>query len=115
MQSFVWAAFVSLLASHLTVAFNFPFESHQLTEADIANNPDVAFASLTAAANSSRCKTYPGDANWPSDEKWKAFNASLGGALIKGIPPAAACYKGTYYDANKCATVKKMQSSTLFT
>ncbi|KAF2661194.1 FAD/FMN-containing isoamyl alcohol oxidase-like protein MreA [Lophiostoma macrostomum CBS 122681] len=115
MQFFPWAALVSLLASQSTNAFNFPFESHQLTESDFGNNSDIVFASSTASTNSSRCKNYPGDADWPSEEKWNSFNASLGGALIKGIPPAAACYNGTYYDADKCTMVKKMQMSTIFT
>lgn len=48
---------------------------------------------------------YPGDATWPSDAQWQKFNDTLGGALIRGVPPARVCYPG-FYDAAKCAAVK---------
>jgi hypothetical protein len=46
----------------------------------------------------------PGDKEWPSDSAWAKFNTTLGGALIKGVPPALVCYAGTY-DATQCAEV----------
>lgn len=53
------------------------------------------------------CKAYPGDANWPSDAAWSAFNASLGGALINPIPRAAVCHSSwpAVYDQQKCQHV----------
>lgn len=107
----------ALLIASLTFsasAFNFPYEGIQATEADVANNPDIAFGTLPPSNNGRRCKSYPGDADWPSNAGWTALNSSLSGALVKGIPPAAACYKGPYYDKAKCEVVKASQASSRF-
>lgn len=114
MFSLVQTLAVLSLASRFAFAFNFPYESIQLTEADVADNPDIAFGKLPASNNGKKCKTFPGDDNWPSTERWSAFNSSLGGALVKGIPPAAACYQGPYYDEAKCAIVRARQGSSRF-
>jgi hypothetical protein len=95
-------------------AVNFPYESIQLTEADVANNSDIAFGTLPASNNGQSCKNYPQDANWPSEERWSIFNSTLGGALVKGIPPAAACYQGLYFDEARCETVRARQTSSRF-
>jgi hypothetical protein len=55
------------------------------------------------------CKCYPGDACWPTEDKWDALNKTVGGALVKVIPPAAPCYNEfegipTYNEA-KCNEV----------
>lgn len=102
-----------VFAIRLAVAYNFPYESIQLTEDDVANNSDIAFGKLPGGIKA-RCKTFPGDANWPSSERWDAFNVSLGGALVRGIPPAAACYQGPYRDDAKCAVVRQKSSSAVF-
>lgn len=103
-----------IFASRSAIAYNFPFESIQLKESDVGNNSDIAFGKLPASVNTTRCKTYAGDANWPSVERWNAFNASIDGALVKGIPPAAACYEGPYFNPAKCASIKPIASSTNF-
>ena len=40
----------------------------------------------------SRCRVYPGDSAWPNTGVWNQLNATLGGALIKGVPAASICY-----------------------
>ncbi|KAI1656418.1 FAD-binding domain-containing protein [Daldinia decipiens] len=86
---------------------NFAFEAEQLTEDDIGDFSAIAFGNVSAAAspNDDRpdCREYPGTPNWPLDEEWSRLNRSLGGALIKGIPPAAVCYDGPYKDEAACA------------
>ncbi|KAH7346121.1 FAD/FMN-containing isoamyl alcohol oxidase-like protein MreA [Pyrenochaeta sp. MPI-SDFR-AT-0127] len=104
---------VSLAAPLIASAYNFPYESVQLKDSDIGNNTDLSFGRLPVE-ETPRCKSYPGYEGWPSPERWSAFNVSLGGALIRGIPPAAACYKGEYEDATRCATVRRRQGDALF-
>lgn len=60
------------------------------------------------------CKCYPGEACWPSAQKWTQLNSTVGGRLQVHIPPGAACHNtfqgplGTVntYDAAACANVK---------
>jgi FAD/FMN-containing dehydrogenase len=63
----------------------------------------------------SRCKVYPDDANWPSDDAWTQLNDLSGGRLIaEPTPLAAVCYPDQpSYDAAKCAsyTTKEWQKS----
>ncbi|KAF9525608.1 FAD/FMN-containing isoamyl alcohol oxidase-like protein MreA [Crepidotus variabilis] len=91
-------------------SYNFPYESVQLTGADIGTNKDLTFGdpeSITTSKASGVCKTYPEDASWPSDSRWVSFNESLGGALIQGVPTAAVCYQGwPGFDATRCATAR---------
>lgn len=50
------------------------------------------------------CKTFPGDASWPSDLIWDVFDLLTGGALIKTVPLASPCYDNWgNYDAVECA------------
>lgn len=101
----LWILIQSSVSVH---GFNFPYEGIQLTDTDVQNYSRIAFgASTTSAASpttSADCKVYPGDAQWPSDSEWTKFNDSLGGALIKGVPPAKVCYQ-PFYDATQCALV----------
>jgi len=57
-------------------------------------------------ANASRCKVYPGDHNWPSDDAWSKLNDLSGGRLIADPTPlAAVCYPDQpSYDPIKCAS-----------
>jgi hypothetical protein len=107
-------AFLYASLTFSAFAFNFPYESIQATDADMAKNPDIAFGTLPASDSGRHCKTYPGDTDWPPNERWIAFNSSLGGALVKGIPPAAACYQGLYYDEARCEVVRARQASSRF-
>ncbi|KAL2757706.1 hypothetical protein ACRALDRAFT_1074639 [Sodiomyces alcalophilus JCM 7366] len=47
-----------------------------------------------------RCKTFPGDPDWPSDFVWNLFNVLVGGALRKPAPLAAPCYAGVFGPVN---------------
>lgn len=100
-------------AAQVAFAFNFPYESTQLKDSDVGNNSDIAFGKAPLDEGP-RCKSYPGYDGWPSSDRWSAFNVSLGGALVKGIPPAAACYEGEYKDAAKCAVVRRRSGDALF-
>ncbi|TFB05392.1 putative FAD-linked oxidoreductase [Trichoderma ghanense] len=62
-------------------------------------------ASLQASGSSSSCRCFPGDACWPSQADWKAFNQSIGGRLIATVPLGSVCH-GTAYDATRCANIK---------
>ncbi|CAI6340144.1 unnamed protein product [Periconia digitata] len=96
-----------------SIAYNFPYEAVQLQESDVANNPDLAFGSLPGEIPAD-CKTFPGDDDWPSTQRWAALNATLNGALIRAVPPLAACYQGPFYNAAKCEDVKRQSGSSLF-
>lgn len=39
-----------------------------------------------------KCKTYPMDADWPTNQQWQRFNSALNDTLIKTIPEASICY-----------------------
>jgi hypothetical protein len=110
LAGFLYLALSTALPS---LAYNFPYERVQLTALDVANNSDIAFGDLPAG-EIAKCKTFPGDSSWPSSDRWNAFNTSLGGALVKGVPPAAACYKGQYEDAAKCEAARQGQRSSNF-
>jgi hypothetical protein len=97
----------------VTLAYNFPYDSTQLTDSDIGNNTDIAFGKAPEG-QIPQCKNYPGYDGWPSSTQWKALNVSLGGTLLKGIPPAVVCYEGEYKDSTKCANVRRRQSDALF-
>lgn len=113
MFSFAGFLFFAALTATSSFAYNFPYEETQLTARDVTNNSDIAFGELPAGAIA-RCKTFPGDTNWPSPERWNDFNTSLGGTLVKGIPPTAACYEGQYEDAAKCEAARQGARSSNF-
>ncbi|KAF2712547.1 FAD binding domain-containing protein [Pleomassaria siparia CBS 279.74] len=59
---------------------------------------------VDSSSSTSRCKVYPGDAAWPSDDAWAKLNkATDNRLLIKPEPQASVCYNGPLYDAAKCA------------
>lgn len=93
--------------------FNFPYEAAQLQDSDVADNPDLAFGELPGGI-AAECKTFPGDQQWPSAQRWNALNVSLGGALIQKPPPAAACYDGPFRDAATCDEYKRQAGSSLY-
>ncbi|KAL0932766.1 isoamyl alcohol oxidase [Colletotrichum truncatum] len=53
------------------------------------------------------CKCSPADDCWPKLNAWNKLNTTVGGNLVKHIPPAAVCYNEfrgiPTYDAAKCA------------
>lgn len=89
----------------LAAATNFDWEKIQLERNATDFYPDVAFGDASgpnATYAGPRCKVGPGDAGWPADGEWDRFNATLGGVLIKPVPPGAVCYPGAHYDLAKC-------------
>lgn len=94
---------------------NFAWEREQLSDAEAASNTAIAFDSgvtdteaPTPRDEASRdvCKVIPGDANWPSEEDWAAFNETLGGVLLKPKPLSSPCYAGDGYDKAVCEQLK---------
>lgn len=84
---------------------NFPFESDQFTAADVGNFSAIAFGDRSAVGSAyvgPTCKAYPGAAEWPLDDEWSQLNSSLGGALLRPVPAAAACYSGPFEDESRC-------------
>ncbi|KAF2850440.1 FAD/FMN-containing isoamyl alcohol oxidase-like protein MreA [Plenodomus tracheiphilus IPT5] len=70
--------------------------------------------SSTGVNTTSRCKVYPGDPEWPSDETWAQLNKLTDNRLIaKPTPLASVCYPGADYNAAKCSeyTVPAWQKS----
>ncbi|KAF6793416.1 FAD binding domain-containing protein [Colletotrichum sojae] len=53
------------------------------------------------------CRCSPADDCWPKANAWAQLNSSVGGNLVRHIPPAAVCYNEfrgvATYDAAKCA------------
>ena len=59
-------------------------------------------------ASSRQCKAFPGSSSWPSPKKWMALNETLGGQLIKPVPPGGVCHRDApNYDKAECPSVQK--------
>ena len=78
------------------------FESTRLEAKDVEAFPAVGFPQENRELPKTECRAFPGSDNWPTDEDWRSLNASLNGALLKPLPPAAVCYSGPSYDMGKC-------------
>jgi hypothetical protein len=85
----------------------FPFEEKQLL-----TNSLRSFTHEAHTSNDTKCKVFPGDANWPDESQWTALNKSTNGALIKTIPIAAPCYPGPLYNADRCAYITSQWSNS---
>lgn len=70
----------------------------------VASATTCLFDSAHAAScPSSKCKAYPGTANWPSADTWKALNTTVGGRLFRPTPPAAVCHQDQpSYNETQC-------------
>lgn len=56
---------------------------------------------------STKCKTSPHDANWPSVQEWASLNQSIQGTLLKTIPVSSSCYPGNPFgSSHECSDVK---------
>lgn len=107
-SSLLLIAFLSFALS-----YNFLFEAIQLMDEDVLKNPSIAFGdTLNPEVSDVRCKTYPGDAEWPSKGQWQDFDATLGGALVKPRPISAPCYAGPQYDALSCARIQQQWANS---
>ena len=90
------------------------FESVQLTDKDVATFPAISFAKGYDKTLEAECRAFPGSAGWPSVPDWENFNASLGGALLHPVIPAAACYPGPDRDTTKCDFLVRNASASHF-
>lgn len=52
--------------------------------------------STTPGRNFTACKTFPGDAFWPSASNWETFNALLNSGLVPTVPIGAPCYNSQW-------------------
>lgn len=90
-----------------------------LTRLNLTGVSKFAFPSgsreSAAKKSRSRCKTFPGDKDWPRDEEWDVLNILTGGSLIKTVPLAAPCYNGwPQRDAAECAYIQSKWTDPLF-
>jgi hypothetical protein len=104
MRSLIIPSLLTLIATaRCTDSVNFPYESIQLTDADVGNFSAIAFGDTTAPiANGTSCRAFPGTPDWPIEEEWNHLNSTLGGALLKPTPLGAVCYNGTLLDPARC-------------
>jgi hypothetical protein len=109
----LYISLVFLVNLRLAAPYKFPYESVQLMDSDIANNSDVAFGTQSGVGKVP-CKIIPGDNDWPSLYRWSALNITLGGTLLRAVPPAAACYSGKYENASTCSLVRQRSRSSNF-
>lgn len=122
MLSFIDANFSTVAAAAMTVnqSTYSTAETQQLTDAVIANLTSLSLTNVSlfdfgdsvsattkrAAAAASQCKSFPGDASWPTDTIWDVFDILTGGALIQTVPLASSCYDNwDNYDAAECAYI----------
>ncbi|KAK4150008.1 hypothetical protein C8A00DRAFT_46504 [Chaetomidium leptoderma] len=113
---------VSLATLFLTaqgvVGRNFPFESAQLTQADARDIPAIRFGDKERAppwdVTTPRCRAWPDSHDWPSNSEWKQLNVSLGGALLRPLPAASACYPGEGFNETTCRWLVNQSDRTHF-
>jgi hypothetical protein len=60
--------------------------------------------------SSEKCKTFPGDDEWPSKNEWDAFNTTVGGRLVATVPLGAPCH-GSEFDNSTCEHLKSRWQS----
>jgi hypothetical protein len=61
------------------------------------------FSATLGASN--QCKTFPGDAAWPSSSEWNDFNKTINGRLVATVPLGAPCH-GASFDSVACESLK---------
>jgi hypothetical protein len=118
MSSLRFSAVVLLLASQEVVGKTFPFENIQLSSADAHDFPAIRFGNRAAepswTKDTPRCRAWPGSNDWPTDAEWKQLNVSLGGALLRPLLPASACYQGEAYNETTCRWLVNQSGRTHF-
>jgi len=98
-------------------AVNFPWESIQLNSSHVSKFSGVAFGDAQTersrrGKNTTECKAFPGDTNWPAAADWRRLNDTVDGALLKPQPVAAVCYPGPKYDAERCKYIVRTAGAT---
>ncbi|KAK2616626.1 hypothetical protein QQS21_000449 [Conoideocrella luteorostrata] len=80
----------------------------QLAILSVLSLSELANSHCTSPPPPPACKTYPGSSDWPSNHAWSKFNETLGGKLIRPVPPGAVCHPDqTDYDDARCSNVAK--------
>ncbi|KAK8066698.1 hypothetical protein PG997_013445 [Apiospora hydei] len=71
-------------------------EAFQLTDAVLANLTSLNLANVTlfrfddgSPPQTPKCKAFPGESTWPTDETWVTLNVLTGGKLITPVPLGA--------------------------
>ncbi|PSN65436.1 FAD/FMN-containing isoamyl alcohol oxidase-like protein MreA [Corynespora cassiicola Philippines] len=101
--------------SAFTKAKLFDYETKQLTEdflESLSTEEQLSFGFVDNAVDSGdflpsgKCKVFPGDEDWPTNEIWDKFNELTDDSLVPTVPIAAPCYKNwDVYDEAKCAEI----------
>ena len=68
----------------------------------------------TSYGKKSRCRSIPGDVEWPSESDWAGLNQTVGGNLIATVPIGAVCHRSllgkpsneSQYDEEACAALR---------
>ncbi|RAK78082.1 putative FAD-dependent isoamyl alcohol oxidase [Aspergillus fijiensis CBS 313.89] len=63
---------------------------------------------LPRSASNASCRAIPGDASWPSLDKWYALNETVHGRLIATTPLPRVCHSEPFgnYNADVCSALK---------
>ncbi|KAI3331457.1 6-hydroxy-D-nicotine oxidase [Xylariaceae sp. AK1471] len=49
-----------------------------------------------AATEEQRCRCFPGDTCWPTEQEWDTLNATVSGRLVKTVPLGSPCHDANY-------------------
>lgn len=119
-MAFITIFFAIIAHVHISRGLGFDHADTQLVERDTEGFQAISFGdtarpSQTLPRASPPCKVFPGDQDWPSDDKWQRFNLSLSGTLLKPFPPGAVCYPThPAFNAAACSFLLNNASSTSF-
>ncbi len=89
----------------------------QLTPDIIGDFGAVTFGDVRATPSSirQRCKAFPGDTSWPTENEWSRLNKTVGGALLHPLPPASVCYRTSpNFNTEACSFLANNASGTTF-
>ncbi|ORX94884.1 hypothetical protein BCR34DRAFT_594304 [Clohesyomyces aquaticus] len=72
-------------------------------------------AAFVVAAPHRDCKCTPDEPCWPRPDEWKSLNSTLGGRLIRSVPPASVCYKNQpNYNEAQCEFVRSQWYNSIW-
>lgn len=84
------------------------YDTVTLTDDAIANLTKLQLSDIElfgfedSAIPAPECKTASSDDLYPDESTLNVLDLLTGGALIKTVPYASACYEGDHYDADLC-------------
>ncbi|KAF2759924.1 FAD binding domain protein [Pseudovirgaria hyperparasitica] len=63
----------------------------------------------TYSAPTNTCRCFPGDACWPTSDKWHELNTTVNGRLISTVPLASPCHDSEFgpYDEDACQAIQE--------